>query len=252
MRTKFFEKFYVIVKSNLLICFLLSFVLGGAVVYLSLQKRIQSNVVVEVSADSLENTSDNGNTENVNIYVDISGAVINPGVYEVKQGTRVGELIGVAGGVSGEASSMWVSRNLNLSKKVDDSSKIYIPFAWEFYFPEEYKISKLVNKNYASDTDFDEYEDNSEEGVGNENTSDQTDVSDGGGGDTSDSGGLEDSGKINVNNATSSELDSLPGIGPAYAEKIISNRPYKDIAELESKSGLYKSTIENIKDLITF
>ncbi|HNU76323.1 MAG TPA: helix-hairpin-helix domain-containing protein, partial [bacterium] len=67
-----------------------------------------------------------------------------------------------------------------------------------------------------------------------------------------DSGGLEDDGKINVNKATSSELDTLPGIGPAYAEKIISNRPYKDIAEFESKSGLYKSTIENIKELITF
>jgi len=248
---KLLEKFTDIVKRNLIICFLFSFVMGGAVVYLSLQKRIQSNVVVEVSADSSVDASDNENAKNSNFYVDISGAVINPGVYEVKQGTRVGELLSMAGGASDEASSMWISRNLNLSKKVEDSSKIYIPFAWEFYFPEEYKISKLVNENYASDSDFD-HDDNNNDENGDENGADETDISDGGKGDTSNSGGLEDDGKINVNTAASSELDSLPGIGPAYAEKIISNRPYENLAEFESKSGLYKSTIENIKELITF
>jgi len=249
--SKYFEKFYNIVKSNLIICFLFSFVIGGIAVYLSLQKRIQSNVVVEVSADNSENSSDDEKLQETNLYVDVSGAVIKPGVYEVKQGTRVGELIGMAGGVSDDASSMWISRNLNLSKKLEDSSKIYIPFAWEFYFPEEYKISKLVNENYSAESDFDQDDNNKNDSEDEDNT-DETDISDGGDGDTSDSGGLEDDGKINVNNATSSELDTLPGVGPAYAEKIISNRPYKNIAEFESKSGLYKSTIENIKDLITF
>lgn len=247
---KYFEKISNIIKSNLIICFLFSFVIGGVVVYLSLQKRIQSNVVVEVSADNSENSSDDEKLQETNLYVDVSGAVIKPGVYEVKQGTRVGELIGMAGGTSDDASSMWVSRNLNLSKKLEDSSKIYIPFAWEFYFPKEYKISKLVNENYSAESDFDD--DNNKNDSEDEDNTDETDISDGGDSDTSDSGGLEDDGKINVNNATSSELDTLPGIGPAYAEKIISNRPYKDIAEFESKSGLYKSTIENIKELITF
>jgi competence protein ComEA len=77
-------------------------------------------------------------------------------------------------------------------------------------------------------------------------------MSDGGNSDTSESSGVDNSGKVNVNTASSSELDTLPGIGPANAEKIISNRPYKDFAEFESKSGLYKSTLENIKDLIIF
>jgi len=248
---KYFENFSNIVKSNLIICFLFSSVIGGLVVYLSLQKRIQSNVVVEVSADSPDKSSDNEESEDTNLYIDVSGAVIKPGVYEVKQGTRVGELIATAGGASDDASSMWVSRNLNLSKKLEDSTKIYIPFSWEFYFPEEYKISKLVNENYSADTDFDQ-DDSNKNDSDDDNSADETDISDGGAGDTSDSGGLEDDGKINVNKATSSELDTLPGIGPAYAEKIISNRPYKDIAEFESKSGLYKSTIENIKELITF
>lgn len=248
---KYFEKLSNIVKGNLTICFLLSFVMGGAVAYLSLQKRIQSNVVFEVSADSTENSSGSEELGDVTLYVDISGAVVKPGVYEVKHGTRVGELLGMAGGASDDASSMWISRNLNLSKKVEDSSKIYIPFAWEFYFPEKYKISKLVNDNYSSESDFDK-SDNNKNDTNDSNSADETDISDGGAGDTSDSGGVEDSGKINVNKATSSELDALPGIGPAYAEKIISNRPYNDIAEFESKSGLYKSTIENIKELITF
>ena len=133
----------------------------GGLWSICLCKKNSSNVV-EVSADSSVDASDNEN-ENGNFYVDISGAVINPGVYEVKQGTRVGELLSMAGGASDEASSMWISRNLNLSKKVEDSSKIYIPFAWEFYFPEEYKISKLVNENTFR-IDFDEYESNKKAG----------------------------------------------------------------------------------------
>lgn len=63
------------------------------------------------------------------------------------------------------------------------------------------------------------------------------------------------SGKINLNTATASQLDTLPGIGPAYASRIIeyrsSNGGFKDIAEIQNIKGIGPKTFEKIKELIT-
>jgi competence protein ComEA len=56
---------------------------------------------------------------------------------------------------------------------------------------------------------------------------------------------------ININSATSQELDSLSGIGPATAEKLIQNRPYQTLDELVSKKVLTSKVFETIKDKIS-
>lgn len=56
---------------------------------------------------------------------------------------------------------------------------------------------------------------------------------------------------IDVNNASSSELDTLPGIGPVTAGKIIAARPYSTISDLVSKKAVTASVFEKIKDLIS-
>jgi competence protein ComEA len=60
----------------------------------------------------------------------------------------------------------------------------------------------------------------------------------------------EITGKINVNTASESELDTLPGIGPVRAGKIIANRPYAKIEEVFSKGAVGEKTFEKIKDQI--
>jgi len=242
------EKISSFINKNIFLCFLGVFVMGGLTVFFIMDKRIDDKYVLEVSSEQNDDATKEDTVEG-NITVDISGAVNKPGVYELDNGARVADLLALSEGAIDESSAMWISRNLNLSKKLEDSTKIYIPFEWEFYFPENYQISKTVNKNYASSSGSESSSGESDQDI---SVVDQTDVSDGGSGDTADSGGVGEDGKINVNTASSSELDELPGIGPAYAEKIIANRPYKDLAEFESKSGLYKSTVANIKDLITF
>jgi len=62
--------------------------------------------------------------------------------------------------------------------------------------------------------------------------------------------GSETTGLININTASATDLDSLPGIGPVTAEKIISNRPYAAIEELVDKKAVNKSVFEKIKDKI--
>jgi len=62
-------------------------------------------------------------------------------------------------------------------------------------------------------------------------------------------------GKININTANASELDSLPGIGPAYASRIINYRQahgsFKSIDQLEEISGIGPKTLEKLRDLVT-
>lgn len=57
------------------------------------------------------------------IYVDVDGAVVSPGVYRLKDGARVAQAIDVAGGLTPEADVT----GLNRASKVADGQKIYVP-----------------------------------------------------------------------------------------------------------------------------
>lgn len=59
------------------------------------------------------------------------------------------------------------------------------------------------------------------------------------------------SGQVNINTATTTELEALPGIGGVTAGKIISGRPYASPDELQSKKIVGKSVYEKIKDKVT-
>lgn len=55
---------------------------------------------------------------------------------------------------------------------------------------------------------------------------------------------------IDINSASADELKSVPGIGDAYAKKIIDNRPYKGKDELVSKNVIPQATYNKIKGQI--
>lgn len=58
-------------------------------------------------------------------------------------------------------------------------------------------------------------------------------------------------GKININTASQSEIETLPGIGPSKAQGIIENRPYDSIEDIQKVPGIGEGTFQKIKDLIT-
>lgn len=139
------------------------------------------------------------------ILVDIEGAVTVPGVYKLKQGARINDLLVSCQGLSQEADRDWVAKNLNKAAPLIDGAKIYIP-----------KI------------------DEQKEAVAGTKTS---------------------PGLININQADTVLLETLPGIGPSYAQKIIDYREknggFKSIEELMAVSGIGKSLFSQIEALVT-
>lgn len=54
---------------------------------------------------------------------------------------------------------------------------------------------------------------------------------------------------VDINNASEKELDTLPGVGPATAKKIIASRPYSSPADL-SRAGLSKAAVQKLTPLV--
>lgn len=82
----------------------------------------------EITFESADENKDTEKEEfSQKIFIDVEGAVINPGVYSLSGNSRVQDALVAAGGMSGNADREWVSKNLNLALKVKDGMKIYVP-----------------------------------------------------------------------------------------------------------------------------
>lgn len=72
---------------------------------------------------------------------------------------------------------------------------------------------------------------------------------------TGTTGQTEPAGPVNINTATAEELQTLPGIGPVLAQRIIDyreeNGPFQTVSELTMVSGIGINTLEELMDLIT-
>lgn len=153
--------------------------------------------------------------------VDIKGAVINPGVYEVSDGDRVSDVIEKAGGLAKGANTTFI----NLGKRVFDEMIIWI------YTDKEIDELKLSLVQYI------EKECNCPS-VKNSACLNNGEMDD----------------KVNINTANLDQLMTLPGIGEVKAKAIIEYREkniFKTIEDIKNVSGIGDSAYEKIKDYIT-
>lgn len=65
------------------------------------------------------------------IVVDIAGAVEKPGLYKLSPGSRIGDALVLAGGLSATADREWVAKTINLAEVIKDGGKVYIPVKQE-------------------------------------------------------------------------------------------------------------------------
>lgn len=143
------------------------------------------------------------------LFVHVLGAVRRPGLFELRDGARVIDVVAAAGGLAPTADPSGV----NLARLVSDGEQLYIP--------------RLGEAQPGAPPGA--------PGPG------------GGPGATG--------GKVNLNSAGVAELDTLPRIGPAMAQRIIdyreANGRFSSIEDLRNVTGIGEKTFDALKELIT-
>ena len=169
------------------------------------------------------------------LSIDIKGAVKNPGVYELKDGSVVKDAIDVSGGLLESANT----EHINLSKKIVDEMVIIIYTNEEIQEMTEGNTSvKVVDKECICPKIENNacIDNNKYTNISNE-TNQGT------------------SNKISLNNASKEELMTLNGIGESKANAIIeyrnNNGLFKQIEDITNVKGIGSSVYEKIKDRLT-
>ena len=85
------------------------------------EESVEETTVVETTV--LAEKTEVSTTQETVIFVDIKGAVKNPGVYQMKVGDRVKDVLEAAGGLTEEADS----QKVNLAKRLEDQMVIVVP-----------------------------------------------------------------------------------------------------------------------------
>jgi len=124
--------------------YLVSLAIAGTSIIFALFKlqSISNLATVNICTQVLK---EDKNNSLLNIYVDVAGAVKNPGVYSLEYTQRLASAIEKAGGFSSKADKVFVSQTLNLAKVIEDGEKIYIPFEGEIKNSE----SKIQNPEFS-------------------------------------------------------------------------------------------------------
>ena len=148
------------------------------------------------------------------LVVDVAGAVLHPGVYHLAAGSRVADAIAAAGGFGPRVDAA-AAQAINLAAPLTDGIQVRVP-----------------------SRDDPALEAPSSPGAA--------------GGSASSGGG--DSALVDLNTATAAQLDTLPGIGPVTAAKIIASRqshPFSTLDELQSRKLVGASTFAKLAGLVT-
>lgn len=152
------------------------------------------------------------------LVVEVGGAVVRPGVYELPAGSRIGDAVSAAGGFGPRVDAGLADRQLNLAAPLHDGDEVHVPVRGE-----------AVGGPGAG-------------GAGH------------GAGTASGGDAPGASGPIDLNRATAEELDTLPGIGPVTAAKVIAareERPFASIDDLATRKVLGAATLEKVRALVT-
>ncbi|RHQ10870.1 DNA uptake protein [Ruminococcus sp. AM50-15BH] len=160
------------------------------------------------------------------IYVDVCGAVANPGVFQLAAGSRVFQAIEAAGGYLPEAALTCVNR----AGVLTDGQQLYILTQEEM----ERQGLDPVEMAKASDGQM-----NGSAGTG-QNTGMTAQV--------------QQDNRININTADEAQLTTLTGIGATRAQAIIAyreeNGPFAAIEDIMNVQGIKEGTFAKIKDEI--
>lgn len=160
------------------------------------------------------------------VRVQVSGAVLEPGIYDVPASCRVEEAIAAAGGLTENADS----ERVNLVRKVRDGMQIRVPVQ------KAALTSRTQRKNAQAKS-----------GLGESASGKSGSVKAGSGRNNS----IMQS--VRINSASVSELQQLPGIGPALAQRIIETRSggrFNSVEDLLRVPGIGKAKLAKLRNYV--
>ncbi|MEG2458149.1 MAG: helix-hairpin-helix domain-containing protein [Bacilli bacterium] len=209
------KKMFIIIGSILLFCLLSC--IGFFLIFNYTKPTIEENIAYNEPEEEIEVKSE----ENSSLLIDIKGEVVNPGVYQLKNNSRVIDAIKASGGLKNTAST----KNINLSMLLKDQDVIIINSI------EELKETKAHEKELNNNAIINPKPNNNNNSLPKDNKS-----------------------LININTSSISELSSLPGIGESKAKAIIAYREknglFKSIEQIKEVKGIADKLYDKIKTLI--
>ena len=171
--------------------------------------------VLDAATQPAASSGDGGTSQDGGLTVYVTGAVNQPGVVTVATGARIADAVNACGGLSPDADG----EAINMAQAVKDGQQIRVP-------------AKGAQNAAAN---------------GGNNTAS---AKAGGSANSADMGGL-----VNINTADEKALDTLPGVGPATAQKIIEYREnegaFQSPEDIMKVRGIGKAKYEKMKDKIT-
>ena len=181
---------------------------------------------LDADADNESEAVSDKEMQQAMIYVDVCGAVANPGVFQLAAGSRVFQAIEAAGGYLPEAALTCVNR----AGVLTDGQQLYI------LTQEEMERQGLDPAEMAKASDG------------------QMNGSAGTGQNTGMTAQIQQDNRININTADEAQLTTLTGIGATRAQAIIAyreeNGPFAAIEDIMNVQGIKEGTFAKIKDEI--
>ena len=198
------------------------------------------NFVTE-NSDNSNNSLISQKTSN-KIYIYVTGEVNNPGVVTLNDGSRIADAINAVGGTTNNAD---ISK-INLVFVLEDGMKINIPNSEILKNNPNFEYITIDSNNSSSEISSSNYDisskvpDKSDNKLNNNFS--HTSIN------------KNSSNIVNINTATQTELETLPGIGPSTALKIINYRKengrFSSIEDIKNVTGIGDSKFESIKKYI--
>jgi competence protein ComEA len=149
------------------------------------------------------------------LQVHVTGAVLRPGVYCLSPDSRLVHAVSAAGGMAPDADE----ERINLADRLVDGQQVYVPRRGAAIPPSPTPASRTAGAASRA--------------AGANVTAAEV---------------------VNINTASAAELETLPGIGPSLAQRIIEHReahgPFADPAEIMAVSGIGEATFAKIADRI--
>jgi len=153
-------------------------------------------------------------TSSGTIFVDVEGAVAEPGIRELPAGSRVADAIAAAGGYAADA-DLQAAAAINLAQPLNDGEQVRVPAVGDV--PPGQPSPEPASAGAGA-------------------------------------GGGDATGLVDLNSATPEQLESLPGVGPVTVQKIVAarqERPFTSLEDAVERGVIHRGQLEDIQGVAT-